>query len=73
VVWVFRSAFDLARSPVQSSRARDVGWLAVVGCGAFVVIAMFNDAVFASPTVAIGLLIGLVRGMSRTPQATFAD
>jgi hypothetical protein len=73
VVWLFRSALAVARDPAQSGRARDVGWLAVFVCGAFVVIAMFNDAVFASPTVAVGVLIGLVRGMSRTPGATFAD
>jgi O-antigen ligase len=73
VVWLFRSAIALARDPAQSERARDIGWLAVLVCGTFVVIAMFNDAVFASPTVAVGVLIGLARGMSRTPGTTFVD
>ena len=51
VLWLFASALSLARDQGQSERARDIGWLAVLVCCAFVVIAMFNDAVFASPTV----------------------
>ncbi len=73
VLWLFRSALELFRDPAQSERARDVGYLALLMCGAYVVIAMFNTVAFASSAVALGVLFGLVRGMARTPGATWVD
>lgn len=73
VVWLFRSALTLYRDPAQSELARDVGYLALLMCGAYVVIAMFNTVAFASSAVALGVLFGLVRGMARTPGATWVD
>ncbi|HZQ15455.1 MAG TPA: hypothetical protein VFA82_01655 [Gaiellaceae bacterium] len=73
VLWLFRSALSLLRDPRQSPRAQDVGQLAFLGCAAYVLIALFNDAAFASPTVAVAVLIGLARGMARTPGTTWLD
>lgn len=73
VIWLFRSALALFRNPAQSEHARDVGYLALLMCGAYVVIAMFNTVAFASSAVALGVLFGLVRGMARTPGRTWVD
>ncbi|HEY0416377.1 MAG TPA: hypothetical protein VGC78_08320 [Gaiellaceae bacterium] len=73
VLWLARSALALMRDPEQSRRARDVGYVGLLVSGAYVVIAMFNDAVFASSAVAVAVLFGLVRGMSQTPGRTWVD
>ncbi len=71
--WMAISMFTLFRSPQQSRAARDIGLVGLTACAAFVVLSVFNGIAFSPASIAIGLMIGLVRGMSATATATWVD
>jgi O-antigen ligase len=72
LIWLYRSFRLLARDPRQGRAARDVGIVGLLATGAFAVVSMFNGVV-TSPAVAFAVLLGLARGMTTTPGATFLD
>jgi O-antigen ligase len=72
LMWLYWSFWLLARDPRQGRAARDVGIVGLLAVGAFTVVSMFNGVV-TSPAVAFAVLLGLARGMTTTPGATFLD
>ena len=73
VGWMFQSGRRLAKDSRQSPEVRDAGRLMAVVVVAFAVMALFNGIAFYQATIAMGLVVGLARGMSLTPQGTFLD
>jgi O-antigen ligase len=73
LAWMFASAIRLWRDPRHSRVARDVGAVGVITCAAFIVLSLFNGVLFAPASIAVALLIGLIRGMRATPGTTWAD
>jgi hypothetical protein len=73
LVWALRSARTLHRDTRQSSSARVVGAIALGVVGAFIVVSVLNSMVFYAAAVEFAILLGLVRGMTATPGATFVD
>lgn len=73
VFWMYRSAWRLWSDPRHSDRARAIGALGIMACSAFVILSFFGGIVFGPASIAMGLLLGLIRGMTRTPRETWVD
>lgn len=73
IAWLLVSMTRLARDTRQSSAVHDVARLMSVVVVAFVVMGVFNGIVFEQSSLAMAVLVGLARGMYRTPGATFLD
>jgi O-antigen ligase len=72
LLWLYWSFWRLACDRRQVRAARDVGIIGMLAVGAFTVVSAFNGVV-TSPAAAFAVLLGLARGMTTTPQATFLD
>ena len=72
LMWLYLSFRRLARDPRQGRAARDVGIIGILAVGAFAVVSTFNGVV-TTPAAAFAVLLGLARGMTATPGATFLD
>jgi O-antigen ligase len=73
IVWAAASARRLHRDPLQTSRARAVGAIALGAVAAFVIISFLNSIVFYAAAIEFAILLGLVRGMASTPGRTCFD
>jgi O-antigen ligase len=73
IVWAAASARRLHRDPLQTSRARAVGAIALGVVAAFVTVSFLNSIVFYAASIEFALLLGLVRGMAGTPGRTCFD
>jgi hypothetical protein len=72
LMWLFWSFLRLARDRRQGRAARDVGIIGMLAVGAFAAVSAFNGVV-TSPAASFAVLLGLARGMTATPRATFLD
>jgi O-antigen ligase len=72
LMWLYASFRRLARDGRQGRAARDVGVIGMLTVGAFAVVSAFNGEV-TTPAAEFALLLGLARGMTATPGATFLD
>jgi hypothetical protein len=73
LAWMASSPLRILRDGMQSSRAKSFAVLALGAVSAFVVMSMLNGIATYQPSLAVGLLVGLSRGMSATPGKTFLD
>ena len=73
LAWMVHSIWRLWRDERQSERARSFALIAFGALCAFVTLSFINGIVFSVPSLLMGALIGLVRGMAQPPGATFAD
>ena len=73
LAWMTLSPVALLRDPSQSPPAKAYAALTLGAMVAFVVMAMINGIATYQPVIAAGILVGLVRGMARTPGGTFLD
>ncbi len=74
VAWLFYCCWRLWRAPGQSERARDFGLLGLATVMAFVFMSFATGLVFsAQSSLMMGVLLGIVNGMRRTPGATWLD
>ena len=73
LVWMTLSPLAVLRDPAQSSPAKAYATLVLGAMAAFVVMSMINGIATYQPVIAAGILVGLVRGMARTPGDTFLD
>ncbi len=73
LAWMASSPLRMLRDGRQSSYARGFAALALGAVAAFALMSMLNGIAFYQSSVALGLLVGLCRGMSATPGETFLD
>jgi len=73
IVWVIRSVWHVYRDPAQSSRARAVAALSFGVIAAFLAASLSGSISFYAAALAFAVLIGLIRGMARTPGRTCFD
>lgn len=73
IIWMAASPIRILRDREQSANARSLAILALGAVAAFVVMSALNGIATYQPSIAIGLLIGLIRGVSATPGGTFLD
>ncbi len=74
LVWMFRSMWLLYSDQRQSQLVREFGALCVVTVIAFTLMSFLSGLVFSSAaSLMMGMLLGLARGMSKTPQQSFLD
>jgi hypothetical protein len=73
IVWFIATTLNVARSPRQSQIVRDVGWIGLATCVAYIAISFFNGITYEPASYALAMLLGLLRGMSHTPGATAID
>jgi O-antigen ligase len=73
LVWMTSRPWRMLRDPGQSGDAQGFALLTLGAVVAFAVMSMLNGIATYQPSVAVGLLVGLSRGMSSTPGRTFLD
>lgn len=73
LVWMAAPLVRLAGSRRHTLPARDFGVVCVGALCAFVALGMFHGLIFTVPSVVMAVLVGLVRGMNSTPNATFME
>lgn len=73
IVWMGSGPVRILRDRRQSANAKGFAMLTLGAVVAFVVMSMLNGIATYQPSIAIGLLIGLVRGLAGTPGGTFLD
>ena len=73
VIWLFWSMARLARDTRQSAAVREAGGLFAVAVVAYVVMAFFNGMAFYEASVVMAMIVGLARGLHRTPGCSFMD
>lgn len=73
LVWMAAPLVRLARSRRHTLPARDFGVVCVAAFCAFVAMGMLDEIIFTVPSVVMAVLVGLVRGMNSTPNATFME
>jgi len=73
LVWMARSVRAVQVDPRQTSPTRSFAALALWAVAAFVVYSFLTGVALSSSSLAMGVLIGLVRGMSQTPGNTAVD
>jgi hypothetical protein len=73
LAWMASSPVHILRDSTQSLHARSFAVLALGAVIAFVVMSMLNGIATYQSSVAMGLLVGLTRGVMTTPGETFLD
>lgn len=73
LAWMVSSPLRILRDSTQSSRARGFAALTLGAVVAFIVMSMLNGLATYQPSIAVGLLVGLARGVMSTPGRTFLD
>lgn len=73
LAWMLHSIWGVWRDPRQTLAARRFGALALGALGAFVVMSFLSGIIFSVPSVLMGILLGMMRGMRASPGATFLD
>ena len=73
LLWMGWNPVHTLRDPAQSSNVKSFAILTLGAVVAFFVMSMLNGIATYQPSVAIGLLIGLARGVMATPGDTFLD
>lgn len=73
LVWMALAPVALLRDPGQSAPAKTFAALTLGTVAAFAVMSMINGIATYQPIIAVGLLVGLARGMALTPGDTFLD
>ena len=73
LLWMGWNPVHTLRDPEQSSNVKSFAILTLGAVVAFFAMSMLNGIATYQPSVAIGLLIGLARGVMATPADTFLD
>jgi len=71
--WMLVSGTRLFRDAARLRPVRDLGQLVAAAVVAYVVMAFFNGMAFFESTLVMAMLVGLVRGVQRTPGCSFID
>ncbi len=73
LLWMGAAPVHILRNRAQSANAKSLAILALGAVAAFFVMSMLNGIATYQPSVAIGLLIGMIRGVMVTPAGSFLD
>lgn len=73
LAWMVLGPVRILTDEKQSSPAKSFATLGLGAVAAFILMSMLNGIAFYQPSVAVGLVVGLCRGMSATPGGTFLD
>lgn len=73
LAWMLRPLAALLRDPGQSPAARDTGVIFLSMFVVFACLSFFSGIIFSVASIVMGIVVGLARGMVRTPGHTFLD